>query len=96
MKATKEQINKWKHQYGEVFEVTIDDATCFLKKPDRKTLSLANTLGQHDAMKFNEVMLENCWIDGDNKIKEDNEYFFAAIEKLTELIQVKEATLKKL
>jgi hypothetical protein len=95
-KATEEQITKWKYQHGDVHEVVIDDCICYLKKPDRKTLSLATTLGQHDPMKFNEVILENCWIDGDDKIKTDNEYFFAAVEKLTELIQVKEATLKKL
>jgi hypothetical protein len=95
-KASDAQIAIYKEKYGEVFEVVIEDSVCYLKKPDRKTLSFATSFGDKDPMKFNEVMLENCWIAGDERIKTDDEYFFACIGEMEALIQVKEAQLKKL
>jgi len=47
-------------------------------------------------MKFNEIMLNSCWIDGDEEIKTDDSLFLAASSKLAELIEVKEAELVKL
>ena len=46
MKINKEQINSWKQQHGEVFEVAVDGKKGYLKKPDRKTLSYAMTNAQ--------------------------------------------------
>ncbi|MDR1199056.1 MAG: hypothetical protein LBK94_08630 [Prevotellaceae bacterium] len=94
--ATKEQIAMWKAKHGTVFEVIIDDAVCYLHKPDRNVISAAATLGQNDPMRFNEVLIENCWISGDEKIKTDNDYFFALVEKAEELLRFKTAEIKKL
>lgn len=95
-KATKEQIAIWKEKHGDVYQVSVDGKVGYLKKPDRKTLSFATTVGASDPMKFNEILLKNCWIDGDEELKTKDEYFFAVIAKMEELIQVKEAELKKL
>jgi len=95
-KASDAQIAIYKEKHGEIFEVVIDDAVCYLKKPDRKTLSFASSVGDKDPMKFNEIMLDNCWVAGAEKIKTDDSYFFACIEKMEVLIQVKQAEIKKL
>lgn len=95
-KITKEQIAKWKAKYGSVFQLVVDGKTGYLHKPDRKTLSYASTAGQTDPLKFNEVLLKGCWLGGDEEICTDDELFLAASGKLGELIQVKEAELKKL
>lgn len=95
-KITKEQITLWKKKYGVVFQLDVDGKTAYLRKPDRKTLSYASTVGQSDPLKFNEVLLKGCWIDGDEEIRTDDDLFLAASGKLGELIQVKEAELKKL
>lgn len=95
-KITKEQIAEWKKKYGTVFQLTVSGKTAYLHKPDRKTLSYASTVGQTDPLKFNKILLKGCWLGGDEEIKTDDDLFLAASGKLGELIQVKEAELKKL
>ena len=91
-KLTKEQVETLKKKHGEVFEIEVEDKVCYLKKPTRKVLSLAAT----DPMKYNEVILANCWVDGDEEIKTDDAYFLGVSGVLAELIEVKKASLKKL
>lgn len=94
--VTQEQIDAWKKQYGDIYAIKVDGKTAYLKKPDRKTLSFASVAGQKDPMKFNEIILENCFIGGDEEIKQDDSLFLAASAKIVELIEVKEAELVKL
>lgn len=95
-KLTKEQIEKLKHTHGEVFEVEVSDKICYLKKPSRKVLSAAATVGQKDALKYNEILLENCWIQGDDEIRNNDSYFLGVSGVLAQVIEIKEAKLKKL
>jgi hypothetical protein len=92
--ATPEQIAAWKAAHGEFFAIIIEDKICYLKKPDRKTLSFASTQGS-DPMKFNEVILKNCWLGGDDEIKTDDSLFLAASSRLGEVIEFKKAELVK-
>ncbi|NWO28916.1 hypothetical protein [Capnocytophaga sp. oral taxon 903] len=96
MDVTKEQIKQWKAKYKEVFVLRVDDKEAYLRTPDRATLSYASTLATKDPMKFNEAILTNCWLGGDEEIKTDDALFLSASSKLGELIQIKEATLEKL
>lgn len=96
MQAIQEQIQEWKAKYGDVYEIEIDGRYAYLKTPDRKTLSYASSFATKDPIKFNETILNNCFIGGDEEIKKDDTLFLGVCEKLPELIQVKEATLKKL
>ena len=96
MDVTKEQIKQWKAKYKEVFVLRVDDKVAYLSTPDRATLSYASTLATKDPMKFNEAILTNCWLGGDEEIKTDDALFLSASSKLGELIQIKEATLEKL
>lgn len=94
---TPEQIEAWKEQYKTVHKLTIGDKTAYLRKPDRRTLSLAMTkISKGDIMGGSEAILENCWLGGDTEIKTDDDLFMAAVGKVGDLIQVKEAELEKL
>ena len=62
---TKEQIQEWKNQYKDIFVISVEDKKVYLRTPDRKTLSYASTLATKDPLKFNEVILDNCWLGGD-------------------------------
>lgn len=104
------KIEQWKQKYGEVYRIDVNAKseeellpgeempikTCFVKKPDRKTLSAASVVGQKDPMKYNEVMLKNCWIEGDEDIMTDDGLFLGACGQLSEIVQVREGQLKKL
>ena len=94
MKFTKEQIKEWKAKHGELFEITVEDKRCILHRPTRKDLSYASAV--KDPIKMSEVMLNALWVDGDEEIKEDDSLFLAAIQKMQEILEVKEAEIKKL
>lgn len=95
-KATKEQISEWKEKHGDVFSIKVDDKVCYLKKPSRKTLGYASMAGRENPMKFNETLLNDCWLGGDEEIKVDDTLFLSVSAILAKLIETKEAELEKL
>lgn len=96
MEITKEQIENWKVQHGEVFKIVVGDKVCYLKQPTRQILSFAAVAGQTDPLKYNEVILERCWLAGDEEIKTDTGLFLSVSTKISQLVEVKEAELVKL
>lgn len=94
---TPEEIQAWKDKYKTVHKLTIEGNVAYLRKPDRRTMSLAMTkISKGDIMGGSEAVLENCWLGGDTEIKTDDDLFLAAVSKVGELIQAKEAELEKL
>lgn len=93
--ATAEQISDWKKKHGDVFKVEVGESVCYLKKPDRKTMSYVATLG-NNPIRANEAMLQNCWLGGDESIKTEDEKFFGVSAKLNEIVQIKDAEVTKL
>lgn len=93
---TKEQIAELKKKYGEIYQFKVDDKKCILHKPSRQVLSAATVTAGKDPIKFNEIILKNCWIQGDEEIQTDDNLFLGICPKLAEIIEVKEAEIKKL
>ena len=97
---TDEQLAGWKKKYGEdgVFEVAVADKKAVLHKPSRKDLSFASAgSGQgSDVFKFSEILMRQCWIDGDREIMDDDDYFLGAVPVLQAIAEVKQAEVKKL
>lgn len=97
---TEDQIRKWKEKYGEdgVFEVTVGDKRAVLHKPSRKDLSYATAgSGQGtDAMKFSEILMRQCWVDGDSEILDNDDYFLGAVPVLQAVTEVRKAEIKRL
>lgn len=89
-------IDEWKKKYGRVFRVDVAGRSAYLKKPDRRVLALASVEGGKDPFKYNEVLLRNCWLAGDETIQEDDELFLGVSAKLQELIKIEEADLVEL
>ncbi len=94
--VTPEIIENWKKQFSDVWKITVDGKVAFLRSPDRKTLSYASSVGTSDPLKFNEILLKNCWLAGDLEIQTNDTLFLSASSKLAELIQIKETELEKL
>ena len=93
--ATAEQIAVWKKKHGDIFKVEVGDSVCYLKKPDRKTVKYVASVG-NDPIRGNEILLENCWLGGDDAIKTDDSLFYGASSRLKEIVEVKDSELKKL
>ncbi|MBF1589935.1 MAG: hypothetical protein HXO19_02245 [Prevotella shahii] len=94
MKYTKQQIEEWKAKHGELFEITVEGKSCILHRPTRRDLSYVSVL--KDPIKMSETMLNQLWVVGDEEIKTDDSLFLAAIQKMQEVLEVKEAEIKKL
>lgn len=92
---TEEQIAQWKKKHGDVFKITVGGKEAYLHKPDRKTLGYASQY-KDNPIRMAEAILQNCWIDGDQEIKTDDELFLGACQKLGALVQIKEAELVKI
>ncbi len=90
------QIAKWKEQHGKVYSFTAEGKVCYLRKPTRKALSAAAIIGQKDPLKYNEVLIANCWLGGDEALKNDDAYFLGLSAKVADLVEVKEGELKEL
>ena len=93
--AGRNSISEWKSKYGEISGIVIEGRICYLRPVDRKTLSYASSVGAKDPMQFNEIILNNCWLGGDEEIKTNDTLFLSAGAKLAELIEIKEAKLVK-
>lgn len=90
------KIKEWKAKYRDVFEISVEGKTCYLRKPDRKVLGFAAKASEKNPLAFNEVILKNCWLDGDEEIRTNDDYYLAVSGKLSEIIEIKEAEIKKL
>lgn len=94
MKFTKEQIQEWKKKHGDLFEITVDGKSCILHRPTRRDLSYASVI--KDPIKMSETMLGQLWVAGDEELKTNDELFMAVVNKMDEVLKVKEAEIKKL
>ena len=90
------QLAAWKAEYKTVYELVVDDAVAYLRKPNRQDLSAATALAKNDSYLFNEILLNSCWLGGADIIKTDDEYFLSIGPSLADLIEVKHAELKKI
>ncbi|MCD7973978.1 MAG: hypothetical protein LUG18_15180 [Candidatus Azobacteroides sp.] len=95
-KPTKEQIEQWKATYGTVYRISVEGREAYLKPPGRKTIGYASVAGKNNPIKFNEIILNDCWLGGDEEIKTNDILFLSVSAQLAELIQIKEAELVKL
>jgi len=97
---TQEQLEGWKKKYGDgnVFEVVVEDKKVILHKPTRRDLSyaMAGSNQANDSVKFAEILLNQCFIEGDPEIKDNDDYFLAVVPVLGALAEQKDAEIKKL
>ena len=95
MKATKEQIAQWKKKHGKVYKIEVDGKRCYLKKPSRQATSLhMYHVSQDNLMKAYEVLLENCWLEGDEEIKTDTDLFLSVKPRFQNLYELKKAVAR--
>ncbi len=94
--VTPEHIEAWKQKHGELQQIDIEGYGAILKSPERKDISYASIASQKDNLKFNQVVLERCWVFGDKEILNNTGLFLSASSKMDEIIGIKNVTLKKL
>lgn len=98
--ATQEQIEQWKAEtkkkYGEsanVFVYQVEDKVCYLRSVDRSTYSAAASKVSTSPAKFNEVVIDNIWLGGDDELKKNDRYYFGLIDFIEEMMAKKKGSL---
>lgn len=94
MKITDKQIAELKKKHGELFQISVGDKSCIVRRPNRKDLSFVSVV--KDPIKMSETLMKQLWVEGDMEIQTDDTLFLAAIPKMEEVLKVKEAQIKKL
>lgn len=101
--VTEAQIKALKAQYVDIFVIEVLDnedkpVIAYLKKPTRQTLSAVMSKLSSDPIQANEILLRNCIIKdySDMRIIDNDECFMSAISSLSELIQIKQSSIKKI
>ena len=94
--ATAEQLAEWKEKYGKVFQYIVDDKTCYMRPVDRATYSAATAkITSGGPSKFNETVIENIWLGGDEELKKKDCYYFGLIDFVEELMAKKKGSLSE-
>lgn len=70
-------------------------AYAWIKYPSRVDVSIAMTMRDTDPLKGKEIVLRNSWLDGDMSILNDDELFLSACTVLDEVINIRQAIIKK-
>lgn len=97
MKFTKAQIEEFKKKYGSVFQYTTKDGkSCLLRSPDLNILDACRTISGGSSIKFDEALLSNCWIAGDEELKTVDKYKIGLFDWLGGIIQKIEGELEEL
>lgn len=90
-----EQVEAWKKEHKHVQRLMVDGHICYLRKPDRKLISYASSVGTKDPLKFNELLLKGCWLGGSMEIQTDDELFLSVCPEIGKLLETKKAELVK-
>jgi len=95
------QLNSLKNKHGEVYEICVkddegNDIIGIFKKPDMKIIGASQKFASDDPIKSGLVLFDNCWLDGDNEMKTNDEYKLSAIAGIGKLFKVRQEEIKKL
>lgn len=84
---TPEIIAKYKKEFDKVYRyTTVDGKECLLKNPTLQILDACRAISGGSHIKFDDALLQNCWIDGDLEIKTVDAYKLGIFDFLGGLI----------
>lgn len=68
----------------------------YIRTPTRTEISFASTFLPNDQLGYADAILQNCWLEGDEELKENDKYFLALVSQIDDIIEVEEVAIKKL
>jgi hypothetical protein len=93
---TTDQIAALKKAHGNIIVIVLEEKYCVIRQPTRRDYSLALISAKRDINGFASSILDNCWIEGDDEIKSDDDYFLEASSQVDELFkQMPKSIFKK-
>lgn len=101
--AQEQKVKELKTKFGHknIYVLSVPDAdtdeilVAYLKKPSRQAMSASMSRASLDPLQANEIILNDAWIEGDERIRnEDN--ILSALASMQGLMSIKIGELKKL
>lgn len=95
----KAELDKLKKVHGPLVLIKTADgkAAAIFKRPSRKILKMAHANnGESNSITYNETLVNNCFVQGDESIKTEDKYFLAVGPKIQELVELAEVELVNL
>lgn len=97
---SEEQVQTWKNKYRKVVEVSVVDGNekfiGYFRRPDMDTMAAVNKLAKTDEIKGSVALFDNCWLGGDELMKDDAIVKMKAIGMLGEMFNQCLGELKNL
>lgn len=93
--VTPEQIEAWKREHKDIFEIEVEGRKCWLKKPNREIMRFMLSSG-NDPLSRAESLLRDCWLGGDMEIQTDDDLFLGAAGVIEQILPVALAEVKKI
>jgi hypothetical protein len=97
-KISEETIKMWEGKYRKVKKIEINDDgeifTGWFRRPDMETISIVSKLSKTDEIRAANALFDNCWLGGDELIKEDAMLKLAATAELNKIMEGIKAELK--
>lgn len=99
---TEEQMKKWSNEHKGLWFLPILDedgeieALAIMKPITRSILSYASMKIQDEGLyEFLEAAMRECYVEGDNKILDEDDYFIPAAQQFNKMLEGKKAALLK-
>jgi hypothetical protein len=101
-KYTKEQLVNWSNKFKGIWFLPIlgeegnIEMLGIMQPITRSILSYASTKIQDEGLyEFLEAAMRECWIDGDTRILDEDDYFIPASQQFNKILEGKKAALVK-
>lgn len=89
------------HKTRKVFLIEVDDEdsgewlSAWFKKPTLKQFSMFTTIAQKDKIQALQTLMKNIFIEGNEEIINDDDYFLSAMTQIEEIVNVSASRIKK-
>jgi hypothetical protein len=89
-KVTKAQIEEWKKKHGRVFMLESGGKVAYIYDPttDLRVMKAFITAQSEERIKGVEVIFKNCWLEGDQSIRDSEECLMDVADQLSKLVDI--------
>ncbi|MDN3621346.1 hypothetical protein QWY81_17900 [Polaribacter undariae] len=100
--VSKAQLEAWKKKYGKVFKISVkvsekDTAIGYLRTPNRDHKAIGLSLyHQNKILETGEFLLQNCWLGGDDRLKDDEKVADSAAIQANKIVNFLEGSSEEI
>jgi hypothetical protein len=96
MTITPDQLVEWKAKYGDVLAIEIEGLIAYFRPLyDLRILKPAFAASLVSSVAFDESLVNNAWLGGDERLRTDDDLFADLAEKLGDQLDIPEFEVKR-